>query len=69
MENIEQDKYISESKKHIDNFINKHDYRRAFDFLILFLGRLDDNKKNEVIDYYKKNMTSIRLFQEYFPQG
>ena len=68
MENIEVDKYILDSKKQIDNFIINHDYRHAFDFLILFLGNLDDNKKREVIDYYKKNMMSIKLFQEYFPQ-
>ena len=58
MENTkeENDKiYISGSKKNIDSFISKNEYRKAFGLLIAVLERLDDgNQKNEVIDYYSK---------------
>ena len=60
MENTkeENDKiYISGSKKNIDSFISKNEYRKAFGLLIAVLERLDDgNQKNEVIDYYSKKM-------------
>jgi len=46
------DKYISCSKVNIDNYIHKNDYRKAFWLLILFLERLDGEKKTQVIDYY-----------------
>ena len=51
----EDEKYISCSKQNIDNFIHKHDYKRAFWLLILVLERLNDNEKKEFIDYYSKN--------------
>jgi hypothetical protein len=52
----ENDKiYILGSKKNIDSFINKNEYRKAFGLLIAVLERLDDgNQKNEFIDYYSK---------------
>lgn len=60
MENTkeENDKiYILGSKKNIDEFINKNNYRSAFGLLIAVLERLDDNQKTEFIDYYsKKNL-------------
>ena len=58
MENTkeENDKiYISGSKKNIDSFISKNEYRKAFGLLIAVIERLDDgNQKNEFIDYYSK---------------
>ena len=33
----EVEKYISGSKLNIDNYIRKHEYRKAFGLLILFL--------------------------------
>jgi len=52
--NKELEKYISCSKQNIDNFIFRNDYKKAFGLLILFLERLDDKEKREVIDYYNK---------------
>jgi hypothetical protein len=49
-------KYISTTKLNINNYIYKNEYRKAFWLLILFLERLDDKEKTEVIDYYSKNM-------------
>ena len=49
--------YILESRKNIDSFINKNEYRKAFILLICVLERLDDGtQKNDFIDYYSKNM-------------
>jgi len=53
-ENVE--KYISSSKLNIDNFIRKNEYRKAFWLLILFLERLDNKEKADVIDYYSKKI-------------
>jgi len=64
-ENIE--KYISGSKLNIDNFIRKNEYRKAFGLLILFLERLDGKEKEEVIDYYSKNMDDFGIFKNTFP--
>ena len=56
------------SKKNIDSFINKKEYRKAFGLLILVLERLDDgNQKNEFIDYYSKNMEKMGVFKNIFP--
>ena len=60
--------YILGSKKNIDSFINKKEYRKAFGLLILVLERLDDgNQKNEFIDYYSKNMEKMGVFKNIFP--
>ncbi len=64
-ENVE--KYISGSKVNINNFIRNNEYRKAFGLLILFLKRLDDKEKAEVIDYYSKNMNDIGIFKNTFP--
>ena len=64
MENTkeENDKiYILDSRKNIDSFINKNEYRKAFGLLIAVLERLDDgNQKNDFIDYYSKKYWSSR---------
>jgi len=52
--------------ENINNFINKNDYKRAFGLFILFLERLGENEKKEVIDYYSKHMIGIGLYQ--FPK-
>ena len=64
-ENVE--KYISGSKLNIDNFIRKHEYRKAFGLFILFLERLDGKEKAEVLDYYSKNMIDLGFFENTFP--
>ena len=46
--------YIYFSKKCIDDYILKNDYQSAFHYLILVLGRLDDNDKTDFINYYSK---------------
>jgi hypothetical protein len=53
--------YISGSKKNIDDFIERNNYKAAFGLLIVFLERLEDNEKKEVIDYYSKNLQKIML--------
>jgi len=58
--------YISGSKQDIDSYINKNEYRKAFGLLILVLERLDDNQKNEFIDYYSKNMANMGVFRNTF---
>ena len=65
----ENDKiYIIGSRKNIDSFINKNEYRKAFGLLIAVLERLDDgNQKNEFIDYYSKNMEQFGIFKNSFP--
>ena len=64
-ENVE--KYISGSKRNIDNFIRKNEYRKAFGLLVLFLERLDDKEKAGVIDYYSKNMVDLGILKNTFP--
>ena len=60
--------YILGSKKNIDSFINKNEYRKAFGLLIMVLERLDDgNQKNDFIDYYSKNMEKMGIFKNVFP--
>lgn len=53
--------YISDSKKNIDEFIDKGNYKAAFGLLIVFLERLDDNERKEVIDYYSKDLEKVML--------
>ena len=65
----ENDKiYILDSKKNIDSYIHKNEYRKAFGLLILVLERLEDNQKNEFIDYYSKNMSKLGIFSNMFPR-
>ena len=61
------EKYISGSKVNIDNYISKNEYRKAFGLLILFLERLDGEKKTQVVDYYSKNMQQFGVFNNTFP--
>ena len=65
VEDIEQ--YISGSKININNFISKNEYKKAFGLMILFLERLDDKEKSEVINYYSKNMKNLGVFNDTFP--
>jgi hypothetical protein len=57
-----EEKYISISKQNIDNFLTTYQYRKAFWLLILFLERLHDKDKVDVIDYYSKNMKQLGIF-------
>ena len=63
----EEDIYISGSKLNIDNFMRKNEYRKAFGLLILFLERLNDTEKTEIVDYYSKNMQKLGIFNNTFP--
>jgi len=54
--------YISDSRKNIDSYINKKEYRKAFVLLILALEKIDNVQKNEFIDYYSKNMLNMGIF-------
>lgn len=51
--------YIQMSKKNIDDFILKNDFKKAFSLLILVLERLDDNEKCLFIDYYSEKLNDI----------
>jgi hypothetical protein len=64
----EHDKiYILESRRNIDNFINKNEFIQAFGLLIHVLERLDDgSQKNEFIDYYSKKMAQFGIFENIF---
>jgi len=48
--------YISMSKQNINNYIINNDYKKAFGLLILVIERLDENEKNEFINYYSKKI-------------
>jgi hypothetical protein len=48
--------YIHFSKKHIDDYILKNDYKTAFNYLILVLTRLNDNQKRNFIEYYSEKL-------------
>jgi hypothetical protein len=61
------EKYISSSKRNIDNYIARREFRKAFGLLILFLERLDGEEKAEVVDYYSKNLQGFGLFTDTFP--
>ena len=63
----EAEKYISGSKLDIENHIRKNEYRKAFGRLILFLERLDDEEKTQVINYYSNNMFQLGIFNNTFP--
>lgn len=62
MEENQEDQYILGSKKNIDSFIHKNEFRRAFGLLIAVLERLNNDEKIEFIDYYsKKTMRNFGL--------
>jgi len=44
--------YVKISKETIDSCIRKNDYKQTFSLLIMVLGRLDNDEKVEMIDYY-----------------
>ena len=59
-QNRENDQiYILNSKKNINNFIHKNEYGKAFGLLILVLERLDNNEKVEFINYYSKKLNDL----------
>jgi hypothetical protein len=59
--NQDQGNYLLESRKNIDEYIDKNEYRKAFFLLVLVLEIIDDDKKRELIDYYSKNMQLFDL--------
>ena len=59
--------YILGSIKNINIFINNNEYNKAFGLLIVVLERLNDNQKNEVIDYYSKKIMEDMDIWKRFP--
>ena len=57
----EEGNYLFQSKKNIDEYIKKNEYRKAFFMLVLVLEMLNDEEKKELIDYYSKNMQLFDL--------
>jgi len=53
--------YIETSRRIIDTFINEMEYKKAFQMLILVLGRLYSNDKDELINYYSKNLEKMGM--------
>jgi hypothetical protein len=58
------EEYISDTKKYIDDFISKTDYRKAFLLLVVFMGNLDDIEKKEVIEYYNDHLVKIGVLHK-----
>jgi len=54
--------YISSSIENINRFISRNEYRQAFGLLILFLERIEDNDKKDVIQYYSIHMKDFGIF-------
>jgi len=54
--NIEDSKvteqYVSYSKKNINDYIEKNDYKSAFQVLVMVLNRVDHEQKSAIIKYY-----------------
>ena len=49
--------YIYFSKKRIDELILQNDYKSAFNYLIFVMDRLDNDGKNNIINYYTAKLT------------
>lgn len=58
------EEYISDTKKYIDDFICKNDYRKAFLLLVVFMDKLDDIEKKEVIEYYNDHLVKIGILHK-----
>ena len=59
--------YILDSKKNIDSYINKNEFKKAFGLLILVLERLDDGQqKRELISYYSENLIKFGILGDTF---
>ena len=61
MDRREEGNYLLQSRKNIDEYIRKNEYRKAFFMLVLVLEMLNDEKKRELIEYYSKNMQLFDL--------
>jgi len=57
----EKENYLLESQKNINEYINKNEYKKAFFLLVLVLEILNKEGKEELIDYYSKNMQLFDL--------
>lgn len=67
-ENTEEE-YISDTKKYIDDFICKNDYRKAFLILVVFMDKLDDVEKKEVIKYYNDHLVKNGILHKSYSNG
>ena len=64
MSKSDNDQYIIDSKKNIDNYIKNNDFKKGFGLLILVLERLDDIEKKEIIEHYSKNMSKFGILRD-----
>lgn len=55
--------FIANSKKDIDVFIHKKEYRKAFALFAFVIERLDAIEKKEFIAYYSKTMTQLGILR------
>jgi hypothetical protein len=60
-EDENEKKYFVGSKQQIDKFIYNNDFKKAFWLLILFLERVNDNQKQELINYYSENLINFNF--------
>ncbi len=61
--------YILNSKTNIDNFIHNNEYKKAFEFLILVLEKLEANEKVEFINYYSEKISKLEFLNKNFPSS
>ena len=64
MSKSDNDQYIIDSKKNIDNYIKNNDFKKGFGLLILVLERLNDIEKKEIIEHYSKNMFKFGILRD-----
>jgi hypothetical protein len=53
---METERYMTLSKRNIDALLNKNECRKAFGLLVVFLDRLEEDQKKEVLAYYKQKV-------------
>jgi len=61
METIQKvrEKMKESVKQNIDDFISKNNYKDAFLLLVLSLEKLNENEKQEFIEYYCKKVDDL----------
>lgn len=53
--------FINSSRKNIDDYIDKQEFRKAFGLLITVLERLEEKNRAQLIDYYSKSLTKFHI--------
>ena len=62
---IIKEQYVSYSKKNINEYIQKNDYKSAFQLLVTVLNRVDDEQKKVIIKYYDDFMFEDYIYARY----